>query len=102
VPKTVRFDITREDLNLLLAELRDYHGTAWFDALVNALLEAVAALDTHASRLDTSHPQETELPLAEEHAPAFRQWLEDAATRAHGAGDHAKADAFARVRASER
>jgi hypothetical protein len=83
VPKTpARFHVTRKDVDLILAELANHPQTVLYAPLMQALLAAAAELETHASRLDTGHPQTTELPLPQEHASLFRSWLRDAAIRA--------------------
>jgi hypothetical protein len=86
-----------------MAELADHHpADALYAALLTALLDAAARLDTDASRLDTGREQTTDLRLLEEHAQLFREWLERAVVRGSSAGDHAKAQAFARLHGSER
>jgi hypothetical protein len=95
-----RFSVTRLDVNLILAELADQPQAVLYGPLVEALLAAAATLETHASRLDTGHRQETELPLGGEHAPRFRRWLEDAAMRARVLGHDEKARALGRIRRS--
>jgi hypothetical protein len=103
VSETIRFQVIREDVDLVMAELVDHQpADALYAPLLSALLDAAARLDTEASRLDTSHEQTTNLRLAEEHAQLFREWLERAVMRASSAGDHAKAQAFARLHGSER
>jgi hypothetical protein len=103
VPHTARFDVTRNDVNRILVELMDYRPSdVLFTAFLAALLEAAARLDTDASRLDTGHEQTTDLVLPEEHAQSFREWIERAVMRESSAGDHAKAQAFARLHGSER
>jgi type VI protein secretion system component VasF len=79
-----------------MAELADHHpADALYAALLTALLDAAARLDTDASRLDTGREQTTDLRLLEEQAQLFREWLERAVMRGSSAGDHAKAQAFA-------
>ena len=103
MPRTARFDVTRKDVNRILAELSDYRPSeVSYAALLAALLDAAARLDTDASRLDTGHEQTTDLLLPEEHAPPFREWLERAVMRGSSAGDHAKAQALARLHGAER
>jgi hypothetical protein len=95
--------VTRNDVNHILAELADYRPSdVLYAALLTGLLDAEARLDTDASRLDTGHEQTTDLLLPEEHAQPFREWLERAVMRGSSAGDHAKAQAFARLHGSER
>jgi hypothetical protein len=93
--------VSREDVNLILAELADQPQAVLYAPLLEALLSAAASLDTDASRLDTGHEQTTKLPLAQEHAPRFRRWLQDAALRARVAGHEEKARALVRIRRSE-
>jgi hypothetical protein len=95
-----RFHVARKDVDLILAELTEYPQTVLYAPLMQALLAAAAELDTHASRLDTGHPQTTELPLAIKHAPLFRSWLRDAAIRARLTGHGEKARRLARLGAS--
>ena len=86
-----------------MAELADHHPPdALYAALLTALLDAAARLDTDASRLDTGREQTTDLRLLEEQAQLFREWLERAVVRGSSAGDHTKAQAFARLHGSER
>ena len=102
MPQTARFYVTRKDVNRILVELTDYRPSdVSYAALCAALLDAAARLDTDASRLDTGHEQTTDLLLPEEHAQPFREWLERAVMRGSSAGDHAKAQAFARLHRAE-
>jgi Natural resistance-associated macrophage protein len=71
-------------------------------ALLAAMHDAAVRLDTDASRLNTGHEEMTDLLLPEEHAQPFREWLQRAVMRWSSAGDHAKAQAFARLHGSER
>jgi hypothetical protein len=99
----VRFAVSRDDMDLVLAELRNQRPTdVLYAALLAALHDAAVRLDTDASRLDTGHEQMTELLLPGEHAQPFREWLQRTVMRWSSAGDHAKAQAFARVHGSER
>ena len=101
MPETsARFHVTRQDVNLILAELADQPQAVLYAPLLEALLAAAVTLETHASRLDTGHAQTAELPLAKAHAPRFGRWLQDAALRAHVAGLEETARAFARIRRS--
>jgi hypothetical protein len=103
VADIARFAVSRKDVDLVLAELRSQlPADVLYAALVAALLDAAARLDTEASRLDTSHEQTTDFLLPEEHAQSFREWLQRAVMRWSSAGDHAKAQAFARLHGSER
>jgi hypothetical protein len=98
--RPARFHVARKDVDLIRAELAEYPQTVLYAPLMQALVAAVAELDTHASRLDTGHPPTTELPLAEQHAPLFRSWLRDAAIRARLTGHGEKARRLARLGAS--
>ena len=101
--ETARFAVSRKDVDLVLAELRTQRPTdVLYAAFLAALHDAAARLDTDASRLDTGHEQMTDLLLPEEHAQPFREWLQRAVMRRSSAGDHAKAQAFARLHGSER
>jgi hypothetical protein len=103
VSGVARFAISRKDVELVLAELRNQlPADVLYAALMAAVLDAAARLDTEASRLDTSHEQTTELRLPEEHAQPFREWLQRAVMRWSSVGDHAKAQALARLHGSER
>jgi hypothetical protein len=100
----VNFVVSRSDVNLMLAELRDHHPealSALWTPLLEALVAASAALDTDASRLDTGHRQTTGLHVPAEHVELFQQWLEQSALRAVTT-DPAKAQAFVRIRDSSR
>jgi hypothetical protein len=94
VAEIARFYVTRKDVDLVLAELRNQRPTdVHYAALLAALLDAAARLATDASRLDTGHEQMTDLPppLPEEHAQPFREWLQCTVMRWSSAGDHVKA-----------
>jgi hypothetical protein len=98
-----RFAVSRKDVDLVLAELRNQRPTdVQYAALLAALQDVAVRLDTDASRLDTGHEQMTDLLLPEEHAQPFREWLQRTVMRWSSAGDHAKAQAFARLHGSER
>jgi len=97
-----RFDVTRTDVDLILAELHHDHPDGLNAPLLGALLAAVTSLDSGARRLGTGNEPTTDLLLPEKHAQAFREWLERAVARRRSAADHAKAQAFARVHGSER
>jgi hypothetical protein len=63
VAEIARFYVTRKDVDLVLAELRNQRPTdVHYAALLAALLDAAARLATDASRLDTGHEQMTDLP----------------------------------------
>jgi hypothetical protein len=100
MPNTVRFLVSRADVNVLLAELSDHHPEGLYAPLLEALLAAVARLDTSAARLDTGRAQTTDLMLADRYGEPFHEWLERAALRESTAGNPAKAQVFARVRDS--
>jgi hypothetical protein len=87
VAPTVRFRVTRDDVNLLMGELSEHRHAGHvilYAPLLEALLAAAARLDTEASRLDTTRPPTTTLLLSAEHATAFREWLASATARAAG------------------
>jgi hypothetical protein len=87
VAPTVRFRVTRGDVTLLLGELSEHRPAghaALYAPLLEALLAAVARLDTEASRHDTMQQQTTALLLNADHAAAFREWLASATGRAVG------------------
>jgi hypothetical protein len=96
MPNTVRFLVSRRDVYLLLAELRDHlpKPNTLYAALLEQLLGAAAFLDTGSA-------DKTDLELPEKDAQAFREWLKRAEIR-EIAGDPAKSNAFARLRACER
>jgi hypothetical protein len=103
VAEIARFYVTQKDVDLALAELRDQRPTdVLYAALLAALYHAAVRLDTNASRLDTGYEQRADLLLPEEHAQPFRDWLQRAVMRRSAAGDHVKAQAFARLHGSER
>jgi hypothetical protein len=102
VATMVRFSVSRTDVHLLMTELRDHQPGLLAALLQQALQDAAARLDTDASRLDTGRVQLAVLQLPGEHVTPFRQWLEQVTLRESAAGDPAKAQAFARVRLSER
>jgi hypothetical protein len=97
-----RFQVTRKDVNLILAELADNSHPLLYAPLLEALLAAAAALNTDASQHNTGHPQTTVLPLTEKNVPLFRRWVHDAAIRARAcaARDEVRAQAFDRIRCS--
>jgi hypothetical protein len=102
VVEIARFYVTRKDVDLVLAGLRNQRPTdVHYAALLAALLDAAARLATDASRLDTGHEQMTDLLLPEEHAQPFREWLQCTVMRWSSAGDHVKAQAFARLHGSD-
>jgi hypothetical protein len=88
VSHTVRFLVSRSDVNLLFEELAQHHPdalVALYAPLLEALVAAAARLDTEASRRITGRTPMTELILADEHAKAFRQWLAGASERVQAA-----------------
>jgi hypothetical protein len=97
-----RFDVTRTDVDLILAELHHDPPDGLNAPLLGALLAAVTSFDSGTGRLGTCHEPTTDLLLPEKHAQAFREWLERAVMRRRDTGDHAKAQVFARVHGSER
>ena len=90
MPNTVRFLVSRADVNVLLAELSDHHPEGLYAPLLEALLAAAARLDTSAARLDTGRAQTTDLMLADRYVVPFHEWLERAAFRESTAGNPAK------------
>lgn len=101
--QAVSFKVTRTDVNLILAELRDDVPDALNAPLMSALLAASKRLDRDAALLaDTRYEQTTDLWLPEKHAQPFREWLDRAALRRSAVGDHGTAQAFVHLRGSER
>jgi hypothetical protein len=101
--KAVSFKVTWTDVNLILAELRDDLPDALNAPLLSALLAASTRLDLDAARLvGGRYEQTTDLRLPEKHAQPFREWLDRATLRRSAIADHGKAQAFVRLRGSER
>jgi hypothetical protein len=100
--ETSRFQVTRTDVNLILAELAEKPQPLLYAPLMEALLAGAAALDSDASQPNTGHQQTTVLPLTGEYAPFFRRWLQAAAIRARAcaARDEVRAQAFDGIRCS--
>jgi hypothetical protein len=73
VSETSRFQVTRKDVNLILAELADNPQPLLHAPLLEALLAAAAAIDSDSSPHNTGHPQTTALPLTEKNVPLFRR-----------------------------
>jgi hypothetical protein len=86
--------VSRTDVSLLLAELREQPDDALYAPLLEALLVVARTLEARAPSTTTY------LDLPGEHAEPFRAWLTQAALRASRSGDHAKAAAFKRIWAS--
>jgi hypothetical protein len=82
MPSPVRFFVRRPDVTLLLTEVSRRMPHEFYATLLRELLAA-------AARLDTGSATETELPLADEDARKFREWLQRAEERANQAGNHA-------------
>jgi hypothetical protein len=90
---TKRFKVSRADSRILLAELTHVPAVL-YAALQEQLLTA-------AAKLDAEPEQPTDIRLAEEHAEAFREWLDRATVREAQAQFPRRAEVFARVRDSE-
>ena len=84
----VVFSIAPADAAVLLGDLQPDEPSALYAQLFKRLTAVV-------------HPS-TELRITEDHAEAFRNWLDRAKLRHARNGDSRKAQAFARVRRSER
>jgi hypothetical protein len=96
VAQTAWFVVSRTDVSLLLAELRDQPHEALYALLLEALLAAAQTLEASAPSQGAS-PTTTRLGLPAEHADPFRIWLARATLRASRSGDHGKAAAFKRI-----
>jgi hypothetical protein len=81
MPTPIRFFVRRPDVALLLTEASRRLPREFYATLLRELLAA-------AARLDTGSATETELPLSDEDARKFREWLERAEQRASRAGNH--------------
>jgi hypothetical protein len=90
---TVHFDVTRDDVNLILARLTDHYRTAWFQPVLDVLI--AATLQFHDDPAPTAR-----LELANEPGEAFGEWLALAALAARN--DPAAAKALVRVHESKR
>jgi hypothetical protein len=99
--ETAWFSVSRTDVSLLLAELRDQPPEPFHSPLLEGLLPAAQTLEAYASSQGAS-PTTTPLGLPAEHAEPFKFWLFRAAVQASRAGDHPKAAALKRIRESMR
>ena len=93
---TAWFVVSRTDVSLLLAELRDQPHETLHGALLEALLAAAQTLEASAPS-QGAFPTTTRLGLSAEHADPFRIWLARATLRASRSGDQGKAVAFKRI-----
>jgi hypothetical protein len=89
--RTIRFDVARDDVAILLRELDPREPSILYSQVFDQLSHMVA----HPA-LPTS-----ELHIADIHVEPFRRWLDRAHGRHAKKGDQKKAGAFARVRDSE-
>jgi hypothetical protein len=89
--RTVRFDVARGDVPILLKELDPRESSILYSQAFNQLSHMLA----HPA-LPTS-----ELHIPDIHVEPFRRWLDRAHARHAKNGDQEKADTFARVRDSE-
>jgi hypothetical protein len=94
--ETASFVVSRADVTLLLAELRDHPSDPVYAPLLEALLAAAQTLEAGAPSQGASDPT-TRLGLPAEHVQPFRMWLARAALRASRVGQHGEAAAFKRV-----
>jgi hypothetical protein len=83
------FAIAPADAAVLLGDLQPNEPSPLYAQLFKRLMAGGRVHET------------TELRLAEDHADAFRGWLDRATVRHDKNGDSKKAQAFARVRRSE-
>jgi len=84
------FYVAQADVGALLGDLDPNEPSSLYAWLFKQL---TAGLDAYPM---------TELRIAEDHAEAFRNWLDRAKIRHMRNGESTKADAFGRVRRSER
>jgi hypothetical protein len=87
---TALFSIAQADVGVLLDDLDPNESSPLYAWLFKQL---TAGLDVYPR---------TELQVAEDHAEAFRRWLDRAKIRHTKSGASQKAQAFGRVRKSER
>jgi hypothetical protein len=85
---TVLFVVAQADAIALLSDLDSNEPSALYAQLFRQL--------TAAAQVSS-----TELPIPEDHAESFREWLDRAQLRHTRNGDLKKAQAFGRVRRSE-
>jgi hypothetical protein len=89
----MRFDVTRQDVNVLMAELRGYAVAWWFPFVFDELLAAMTRLDAGPSTTAT-------IDVPDVAGKAFHRWLGDAALRTRH--DLPTAEALDRVHRSKR
>jgi hypothetical protein len=99
--ETAQFVVSRMDLTLLLAELRDHPSDPLYSPLLEALLTAAQRLDAGAPSQGASETK-IHLIIPAEHAEPFKFWLLRASVRASQASEDSKAVAFKRIRESMR
>ena len=87
---TILFYVAQADVGVLLGDLDPNEPATLYAGLFKQL---TAGLDAYPM---------TELRIAEDHAEAFRDWLDRAKLRHMRNGESSKAQAFGRVRRSER
>jgi hypothetical protein len=97
VAEIARFIVSRPDVSLLLAELRDHPQDPIYAPLLAALLTAAQTLDSTAPSQGVSATT-TDLGIPAEYADQFRTWLAHRAVRASRmTGDQGKAAVFKRI-----
>jgi hypothetical protein len=96
VAQTAWFVVSRTDVTLLLAELRDQPPDAFHGPLLEGLLSAAQTLEAGAPSQGATLTT-TRLGLPAEHADPFRIWLARATVRADRGGDKGKAVALKRI-----
>ena len=96
MPETAWLVVSRTDVNLLLAELRDNPQNPIYAPLLAALLAAAHTLDSTAPSQSAS-PTTTDLGIPAEYADQFRTWLAHRAVRASSTGDQGNAAALKRI-----
>jgi hypothetical protein len=89
----LRFDVTRQDADVLLAELRGYAVAWWFPFVFDELLAAV-------TRLDVGQNTTATLEVPDEAGKAFHRWVGYAALRTRH--DPPRAAALDRIHRSKR
>ena len=90
------FIVSRTDVGLLLAELREQAQGPFHVLLLKALVAAAQTLEASAPSQGAT-PTTTRLGLPAEHAEPFKLWLVRAAVRASRSGDPVKAAALKRI-----
>jgi hypothetical protein len=89
----LRFDVTRQDVDVLMAELRGYAVAWWFPFVFDELLAAM-------TRLDAGPNTVASFEVPNEAGKAFHRWLGYAALRTRD--NPATAEALDRVHRSRR